>query len=671
MRGGVDKVTISAMYDRQWIAGRARVAAHRRLSHPGPALWWLLCACLLALVCCLPARAAESAAAPPAEIHPWVALPLGQVTELPEACLLADLQPGLPPGDAAPWLHVHLPHRWKDTHAGFEGSMWYRFRITLPAAPDAPWAVYLPRVVMNAQVWVNGVALDYTGSMADPVTRHWYVPLLFSVPANLWKPGENIVHVRVASGYQARNGLAPIQIGPVDTVATVYKHRKWAQVDGVQIAHVAMISLGLVMVIVWLRDRAQSAFGFMGASALFWGLSTLMMISPTPLTDLLVWERLSFTATVWYQLALTAFFFRFTERPWPWVDRLVVTMALLVPAYYLFFPRFEITAAIYALIYGMALTGMVAAIGHVLRTRRPDGAWLVLGCALVVPAGAHDVMVQLGSLPFDSVYWLPLAGPSMIACSFMILAGDYARSRQALADLNASLASRVAEREHALRESFERLAALESAQAVSAERSRILKDMHDGVGAHLTSALRQLQGPPDTPVDVPLVTQTLRDSLDHLKLSIDAMSLQPGDVVGLLASWRFRLTPRLKAAGLELVWDVDDLPAWPPGQTPVLRQVQYILFEGLSNVLQHSGATRLVLSARVFDDHLRLSLIDNGRGWHTSPKASGHGLQTMQGRASLIGARLEFLVPTQGGLELRLSLPRTARQPGPALSSAA
>lgn len=643
----------------------------------GPLLLAVLCCVLAAWMALWPAQPAHAAGqaaadALAARLHPWVSLPLDRATELSEACLLADAEPSLPPGDAAPWLHVRLPHRWKDTHEGFEGSMWYRFRVTLPAAPQTTWAVYLPRVVMNAEVWVNGVALDYTGSMADPVTRHWYVPLMFSVPSSLWQQGENIVHVRVASGYQARNGLAPIQVGPVEQLATVYKHRKWLQVDGVQIAHVAMISLGLVMVIVWLRDRAQSAFGFMGASALFWGVSTLMLISPTPLTELLMWERLSFTATVWYQLALSAFFFRFTERPWPWVDRLVVMLMLLVPAYYLFFPRFEITAVVYALIYALALTGMVVAIAHVLRTRRPDGAWLVLGCALLVPAGSHDVMVQMGSLPFDSVYWLPLAGPVMIACSFMILAGDYARSRWALAELNASLASRVAEREQALRESFERLAALESAQAVSAERSRILKDMHDGVGAHLTSALRQLTATPQGEVDVPLVTQTLRDSLDHLKLSIDAMSLQPGDVVGLLASWRFRLTPRLKAAGLELVWDVDELPPWPQGQPPVLRQVQYILFEGLSNVLQHSGATRLVLSARVFDDHLRLSLIDNGRGWHTSPKASGHGLQTMQGRASLIGARLEFLVPAQGGLELRLSLPRAMpRSTASALSSAA
>ena len=621
------------------------------------ARWWLLW-----VICCW--MAGPAAASTVVRSHPEVLLSMHDATVLGEACLITGLQAGPPPPDTAAWMHVRLPHRWQDTHGDFEGSVWYRFRLKLPRTPEASWAVYLPRVVMNAQVWVNGVALAYTGSMSDPVTRHWYVPLLFTVPSNLWKPGENVVHVRVASGYQARNGLAPIEIGPVEQLARTYTHRKWAQVDGVQIAHVALISLGLLMVIIWLRDRAQTAFGFMGVSALFWGMSTLMLISPTPLTELVLWERLCFTATIWYQLALCAFFFRFTERPWPMVDRLIALMALAAPLYQMIMGSFTLTALLYLLIYTLALSGMAVAIGHVWRTRRPDGLWLVAGCALLVPAGAHDVMVQLGRLPFDSVYWLPLIGPVMIACTFVILAGDYARSRAALRELNDSLASRVAQREQELRLSFERLAALESAQAVSAERSRILKDMHDGVGAHLTSALRQLQGAADEPVDVTLVTQTLRDSLDQLKLSIDAMSLMPGDVVGLLASWRFRLTPRLKAAGLELVWDVDDLPPWPPGQPPVLRQVQYILFEGLSNVLQHSGATRLVLSARVFDDHLRLSLIDNGRGWHTSPKVQqGQGLQTMQGRARLIGARLEFLTPAQGGLELRLSLPREEAAP--------
>lgn len=569
--------------------------------------------------------------------------------------LVADAQP---PDAAAAWQPVGLPHRWMDTHPGHEGRLWYRLHVDLPVRPSRGWAVYLPRVVMNAQVWVNGVPLDYTGSMVDPVTRHWYVPLLFQVPASAWRAGENLIEVRVASGYQARNGLAPIQVGPLEVLATVQRHRRWAQVDAVHIAHVGLISLGLLMLIVWLRDRAQSAVGYMGAAAVFWGASTLMGIAPHPLTGLKLWEDLCYTATIWHQLALCAFFFRFA-RPWPWVERLIGAMAVLLPLFYVSMPGFESAALVYVAIFGLALAGMAVAVTHVIRRRRPDGGWLVLGCAVLLPAGAHDVMVQLGSLPFDSVYWLPLAGPVLIACMVVILAGDYARSRAALHELNQSLASRVAEREQALRLSFERLAALESSQAVSAERSRILKDMHDGVGAHLTSALRQLQG-----ANLPLVTQTLRDSLDQLKLSIDAMSLQPGDVVGLLASWRFRLTPRLKAAGLDLVWDVEDLPPWPAGQTPALQHLQYILLEGLSNVLQHSGATRLVLSARAGSDHLRVSLIDNGRGWNPSSPTQGRGMQSMRGRARAIGARLEFLAPGQGGLELRLSLPLAETGPG-------
>ena len=46
---------------------------------------------------------------------------------------------------------------------------------------------------------------------------------------------------------------------------------------------------------------------------------------------------------------------------------------------------------------------------------------------------------------------------------------------------------------------------------------------------------------------------TLRDALDQLKLSIDAINLPAGDVAALLANLRYRLEPRLKAAGIERI----------------------------------------------------------------------------------------------------------------------
>ena len=47
---------------------------------------------------------------------------------------------------------------------------------------------------------------------------------------------------------------------------------------------------------------------------------------------------------------------------------------------------------------------------------------------------------------------------------------------------------------------------------------------------------------------------TLRESLDHLKLSIDAMNLPGGDVNALLASLRYRLQRRIaQAIGAQLI----------------------------------------------------------------------------------------------------------------------
>jgi len=51
-------------------------------------------------------------------------------------------------------------------------------------------------------------------------------------------------------------------------------------------------------------------------------------------------------------------------------------------------------------------------------------------------------------------------------------------------------------------------------QERTAERTRILRDMHDGVGAHISTAIRQLESGRATAGEV---LHTLRDSLDQLQ----------------------------------------------------------------------------------------------------------------------------------------------------------
>jgi signal transduction histidine kinase len=86
-----------------------------------------------------------------------------------------------------------------------------------------------------------------------------------------------------------------------------------------------------------------------------------------------------------------------------------------------------------------------------------------------------------------------------------------------------------------------------------------------------------------------------------------------------------------------------------------MRQLQFILFEAFSNVLQHSGASRLLVQADAHGGGIRLCIADNGEGFDTGA-AKGNGVPQMVKRADAIGARLA-LHSQAGRTEVRLELP--------------
>ena len=188
-------------------------------------------------------------------------------------------------------------------------------------------------------------------------------------------------------------------------------------------------------------------------------------------------------------------------------------------------------------------------------------------------------------------------------------------------------------------QSYQLVGQLAREQARVGERTRILRDMHDGVGAHISTAIRQLESGCATQ---PEVLHTLRDSLDQLKLSIDAMNLPPGDITALLANLRYRLAPRLKVSGLEVQWDVDLLEPLGGLDDRAMHHIQYMVFEAVSNVLQHAKAStiRIVLRSTL-NGGAQLLVIDNGCGF--VPGISHvRGLGSLRERAALIDGNLSI-----------------------------
>lgn len=265
---------------------------------------------------------------------------------------------------------------------------------------------------------------------------------------------------------------------------------------------------------------------------------------------------------------------------------------------------------------------------------------------------------RASTLLYEESAWSKYAAVTMALSVLLIVGLRFKRAREDLVTLNQSIQRRIEARECELEAQYARLNLLEREKATAAERARILRDMHDGAGAHLIAAIHQIESGDASSAEL---LQTLGESLDQLRLTVDAMNLPDGDIGGLLGSLRYRLERRIAAAGLRLKWTADELPVLPHFGGTQMRHVQFILIEAISNAIQHAHATELTISATCIGERIELQVRDNGVG---PGSASGNGLRTMKERAAIIQADLQFEA-AEPGLRIRLTLAVAAQPPKP------
>ena len=108
------------------------------------------------------------------------------------------------------------------------------------------------------------------------------------------------------------------------------------------------------------------------------------------------------------------------------------------------------------------------------------------------------------------------------------------------------------------------------------------------------------------------------------------------------------------AVGLRVVGEFSQLE--PEAELAVYRVAQ----EGLTNALRHADAAEILLELSASADGIRLTVRDNGRGFHPTD-AEGPGLRGMRERALLVGADLTIESQPRGGVTIHLDVPAEVR----------
>ncbi|WP_296443294.1 sensor histidine kinase [Rhodoferax sp. UBA5149] len=548
---------------------------------------------------------------------------------------------------------VSLPYHWDRHHAGLAGEATFEVPFELAEAPTVPFGLYLPRLGNAYEIWLNGALLQQNGDL-----QHDNGPDFAKAPRHIEiSPGllrtHNLFRVHIRADVGRRGGLAPLTLGPDKEVYPLYLHDYRWRSTGSFIVVIVSLLIGVGAMALWATQvdvtapgwpRRDPLYLYAGVAELCWTVSVSDAIVEHPPISWPWWGMVALMAvTVWVgsMILFCAEVASWSQlRAVSWLRR---WLALLLVA--------SVAAGTTSLVYGypLAMTLLYAVLGltslifvSLFIWKAARGASLPHQMVALVLlwntlVGLRDLYVFRISQAYGGNTLLRYSSVLFgLTLGFIVITRFRAASAQAR-DLNANLAARVAQKEQELEQTYQRVEQLAREQERTAERTRILRDMHDGVGAHISTAIRQLESGRASHAEV---LQTLRDSLDQLKLSIDAMNLPPGDITALLANLRYRLEPRFKASDIELQWDVDLLAPLARLDDKTMRQLQFMVFEALSNVLQHAHANQLRIELRAtLQGGAQLRVIDNGCGFETE-RVKRRGLSSLRERAAAIGADL-------------------------------
>lgn len=577
---------------------------------------------------------------------------------------------------------LSLPYHWDAANPGQQGEAIFDFTFPLTQVPDDVWGIYLSALGNAYEIWLNGTLLQRHGAMArgagEAVAYNGAdaarAPRYVSIDAgHLRMVNQLRIHIRADIG--RRGGLAPPLIGPQDAVYPVYLQAyRWSVTGSVGVVAFSLV-VGLTALALWSsqiglrrggRLGGDPVYLFAAVAQLFWAVyvgDVLVEMPPLPWPWWGVLQALSLG--VWGSSMAMACMELADWHGVAWATRLrrgLIGLMLLCPLFaWLSLGRgLPLALTVWYGALGLVLLGFVLAfLWSALRQGRMEQRIVALAALVNIVVALRDLYVFRIDPVYGTNSWVRYSSLLFgLTMGYVVLLRFRATSQQ-LQDVTANLAQRVAEKEQALRESYDRLETLARQQERTAERSRILRNMHDGVGAHISSAMRQLQGADGGTAAAAHdeVLLTLRDAMDQLKLSIDAIHLVPGDVTALLANLRYRLGPRFKAMGIELQWDVDLLPLCPQLDAGAMSELQFILFEAFSNAMQHAQAHVLRIEGHATPQGaVVVRVIDDGLGFdpHSSARK---GLAGQRERAAAIGASLQIVSrPGRTVVEIRLEI---------------
>ncbi|QXQ08188.1 hypothetical protein KX816_09565 [Sphingosinicellaceae bacterium] len=447
-------------------------------------------------------------------------------------------------------------------------------------------------------------------------------------------------------------------VGSDQQLREEYRLRWFLNVAGPELISgvIAVLSLGALLF--WISRPTERVFGWLALVGLFWCFWNLQYFADSvPFDDGVFW---TLNADSMFAVFWAAFGFAATFLDVPHRRRIILASA-------------AVCAGAIAIRHGLIATGNNPAPSYLIMWPLAFATLYLLGGAIRRSPSIENV-AMFSAMTVSTAFGFPdliLLSTTWRGVTFQLqpyggllvfLAFGFAIGKRVLValaaveDVNETLELRVRDATEKLGQSEAARRRLEGGNAVDLERERMMREIHDGIGSSLITALAVAQRERQSPNTI----ATLQRSISDLRIGVDSLEPINGDVVMLLASLRHRMDRELGDAGLVFVWKTMLAPPLPWLDAVGALHILRILQEGIGNVLKHAGASKVevdcVGAARNGVDGVLVTIADDGCGFDGSGR-QGRGLANIAARAEALNANFSYESALGSGTKLLLWLP--------------
>ncbi len=538
--------------------------------------------------------------------------------------------------------------------------VWLRFSFDRGELGAGPFAISIDATSQVFETFVGNQLVSSNLSIYGNEYLRSYQPYLIYFSGSALSPNSNTISLRIHTSTGMIQTLDGIRIGQDIAVKQHFDRQYFSQYLGPQLVSAALMALTLLVSILWFTRRREKALAGLAVLGILWIANNLQhqLLSSFGAPVFFQYVMIAFPFFIMFSFVgfATSFFQNSIEKSLKLTAVFTILMAALARYLWFVVPFSNVVVICFAVPAAVAISCLF--LKEAMRTERSESIAVLAAVICAFLFILHDLGREIALWHGAGFELMPYAS-ILVFCTFGFAIGKRVlASLAAKEDLTAQLGQRIETTKANLLISEKARRELEVSSAITQERERMMREIHDGIGSSLVAALAsaERQGRQSSTAVV-----ALKSALTDLRIAVDSLEPVEGNVTTLLASLRYRIEPELKKANMAFEWKVDEVPELDWIDAPNALHVLRIFQEAFGNILGHAKANRIRVACKMQLSEGRPGIIievaDNGRGFDPTVRPGGRGRQNMRDRAEALGGKLSIEGAPNAGCSVTLWLP--------------